>query len=136
MRFARGVRLVRLGRRRSGLLSHGAAEEYRAQEKNTLHSSSFASLVLPEVFCPGSPHDNGAESNFGTTARQLVGCRRENFSMEVQGVPRSANAANTSVRATRSARTFACRAPLLATHGGSKDSLADSPLVAPDFLTL
>src|ERR1035438_8273018 len=72
MRFARGVGLVRLGRRRSGLLSHGAAEEDRAQEKNTLDSSSLALLVFPEVFCPGSAHDNGGESNFGTTARHLV----------------------------------------------------------------
>ena len=71
MRFARGVGLVRLGRRR-GLLSHGAAEEYRAQEKNTLNSSSFASLVFPEVYCPGSAHDNGGKSNSGATALHRV----------------------------------------------------------------
>lgn len=73
MRFARGVGLERLGRRRRGLLSHGAADEYRAQEKNTLDSFSFASLVFPEVFCPGSAHVNGRESNSGATARHLVG---------------------------------------------------------------
>jgi hypothetical protein len=57
---------------RRGLLSHGAAEEYRAQEKNTLDTSSFASLVFPEVFCHGSAHVNGNESNSGATARHLV----------------------------------------------------------------
>jgi hypothetical protein len=54
----------------------------------------------------------------------LVGCLREDFSKEVQGVPRSANAANTNVRATRSARTFACRVATLGDAAGSKDSVA------------
>jgi len=53
--------LVRLGRRMSGLLSHGAAED-RAQEKNTLDTFSFASLLFPEVFFLGSAHDNGGRA--------------------------------------------------------------------------
>jgi hypothetical protein len=72
MRFARGVGLERLARRRRGLLSHDAAEEYRAQEKNTLDTSSFASLVFPEGFCPGSAHVDGKESNSAATERHLV----------------------------------------------------------------
>ena len=48
--------------------------------------------------------------------RRTASCYEKNFSKEFQGVRMSANAANTSVRATRSARTLACR---VATHGDS-----------------
>jgi hypothetical protein len=53
----------------------------------------------------------------------LVGWPRPNFSIEIPCVRRSANAANTSVRATCVAHALLRAAsPLMATHGNSKDS--------------